>query len=352
MESPSNPFPSGSEPKFSPPPPPPAAAFRNRRVGLIVFGIALILAGAVCALFVPLVLLGGFMAQASGAGAEWRMLVPSLTLYALLAVAFVWIGVGSLAARRWARALALILSWVWLLTGVITVGMMALLFPMMSEMLAGAAAAGAASKGRGVAPMPDEGMAAVILVITLAVMAVIFVIVPGVLVLFYRSPHVRATCEAFDPRPSWTDACPLPVLGLSLSLAFMAIFSLPSIIAYGGMVPMFGTVLTGFTGIAVTGALAGLWGWCAWATWRMRIAGWWAAFLSTVLMTLSGAVTFATVDLIEIYRRAGFPEEQMQVLEDFRIDGRLMAGAMIALTIAVAAWMLSVKRHFAAPRFL
>jgi hypothetical protein len=49
---------------------------------------------------------------------------------------------------------------------------------------------------------------------------VVFVLLPAIWTYFYRSPHVKATCEARDPVARWTDACPLPVLGFCLWLLF------------------------------------------------------------------------------------------------------------------------------------
>jgi len=40
--------------------------------------------------------------------------IISILFYALLAVLFVWLGIGSIMARRWARALVLVSSWFWL----------------------------------------------------------------------------------------------------------------------------------------------------------------------------------------------------------------------------------------------
>ena len=47
-----------------------------------------------------------------------RMMIPGIALYLMLAVAFIWLGVGSIRARRWAWTLTVVLSWMWLIMGV------------------------------------------------------------------------------------------------------------------------------------------------------------------------------------------------------------------------------------------
>ena len=85
--------------------------FKDRQTGLIVFGILEILLGCLCALLVPLMIWGQAMsAQATGGAPNFRMAIPGALVYAMLAVALVWLGIGSMRFRRWARALLLILS--------------------------------------------------------------------------------------------------------------------------------------------------------------------------------------------------------------------------------------------------
>ena len=60
----------------------------------------------------------------------------------------------------------------------------------------------------------------VIMVITCLMFGFFFIALPAVWIFFYKSRHVKATCEARDPVTRWTDACPLPVLGLCLWLWF------------------------------------------------------------------------------------------------------------------------------------
>ena len=54
---------------------------------------------------------------------------------------------------------------------------------------------------------------------------VFYVIIPGILILVYSRADVRLTCETRNPLASWTDRCPLPVLGIALLYGSTLMFS-------------------------------------------------------------------------------------------------------------------------------
>src|SRR5205814_1536660 len=101
----------------------PPAQFKDRKIGLMIFGAATAFLGCCCALLVPLVIFGAAMA-AKGPNPPPAMpnIFPIVALYGALAGALVWLGIGSMMTRRWARAILAIWSWSWLLVGLITVG--------------------------------------------------------------------------------------------------------------------------------------------------------------------------------------------------------------------------------------
>ena len=316
--------------------PVPSPEFKDRRGGLIGFGILLIIVGCVCALFVPLMLFGQTMAaRTTGAAADYRTILPAVAMYGGLAVLFVWLGIGSIKARRWARALVLILAWMWLLTGVISVGFMIAFLP---RMLAAPPPGG---------PPMAAGVQAVVMVVMVGFMSVCFIVVPGLLVLFYRNPHVQATCEAHDPVTRWTDACPLPVLGLSLVLGCGAVSMLPMLVAYHNVAPCFGRFVTGVPGAGIILGMIALWSYCAWATYRLKPVGWWAIVIGFSLMMVSALLTFARVDLMEMYRLAGYPEQQIKQIQQLNFfTGRNMALCMAFGALPCFGYLVWVKKYF------
>src|SRR5438046_2393961 len=109
---------------------PPSVSYKDRSMGLIIFGILTILLGCLAGLFVPLMLLGqAASAKATGASAPISAILPAMFIYGILAVALVWLGIGSIQARRWARALLLIFSWSWLIMGVFVLLFMVYFIP-------------------------------------------------------------------------------------------------------------------------------------------------------------------------------------------------------------------------------
>jgi len=183
----------------------PSPDYKDRSTGLVIFGILTLLLGCLAGLFVPLMLFGQMMAAKApdAPPVNHTAILPGVAVYGLLAVALVWLGIGSILARRWARALLLIFSWSWLIMGIFMTAVMPFFMAKVFANLPPDAKAGQPA-------MPPAAITAMVVGMTLF-FGVIFVLVPAVWTFFYSSRHVKATCEARDPVPRWTDACPLPV---------------------------------------------------------------------------------------------------------------------------------------------
>ena len=316
---------------------PSSPEFKDRRVGLIVFGIFVIILGCLCALLVPMMLLGqAISARQAGQAVNYRMIIPAVFMYAGMAGAFIWLGIGSTLCRRWARALLLVLSWLWLICGAIGMAFLLVLLP---QILAGTMT----PQGQ---KMPDE-IRSVVTVITLGVSMVIYLVLPGALVLFYRSKHVKATCETRDPVRRWTDACPLPVLAVSVMLVWGAFSMLSMPLAYNSVMPFFGKLISGAPATMLCLVIISLMGWTAWATYRLEPAAWWVTVVLFGMLMVSAALTFARVDLIEMYRQMGFPPDQMAIMEKFSFaHSRPMAWWMFLFAVPFFAYLILVKKYF------
>src|SRR5258707_10310422 len=95
--------------------PPPLPDFKDRGTGLIVFGIFEILIGFFCLLLVGLMMFLQHLPKPPGTPEmDFRTMIPSFIIYGALAIGFVWLGIGSIQARRWARDLLLVGSAGWL----------------------------------------------------------------------------------------------------------------------------------------------------------------------------------------------------------------------------------------------
>jgi hypothetical protein len=312
--------------------------YKDRSAGLVVFGILTILLGCLAGLFVPLMLVGqAASAKATGAQPPFSTLLPVLSIYGILAVALVWLGIGSIMARRWARALLLIFSWIWLVMGVLVLICMAFFIP---QMLANMPSGG--TTGQPALPSAAKGL---IMIFMFLIFAVLFVILPAVWTFFYSSRHVKATCATRDPVTRWTDACPLPVLGLCLLLVFSVPMMLIMPVADHGVMPFFGIFLTGTPGAMFCLATAALWSYAAWSLYKLEPRGWWIILIALCVFMASSLLTFARHDMLEMYRLMGYPEAQIEQMQKTGLlTGNRMSWMMSLCMLPFLGYLLFIRK--------
>jgi hypothetical protein len=307
---------------------------KDRRLGLIIFGAVSILIGACCAVLIPLTLMAvALSGPSTGAGVDLRSAWAASALYGVMAVIFVWLGVGSTRARRWARELLLSLSWIWLLTGICSLAIGALIVPRVVREV---------GVGSG---LPPEMTMLVILVI-FGVIGVLYVILPGAFVLFYRSPHVAATCRARDPNPQWIDGCPKRLLTLTVVwvLAAISVLLMP---AYSFFFPVFGMVLTGAAGAVLWALVLAACVALAVGTCRGAPRAWSAGMALIIAAALSSILTVLRYDLAELTTLMDLPEEQVSMMASLAsIDGWPMALITAIVWGTFIAYLLTLRRFF------
>jgi hypothetical protein len=321
------------------PPTPLPLPYKNRSVGLTIFGILTILLGCVTCLVIPLMLFGQMAAsKTSGSSAPVSTILPAVFIYGVLAVALIWLGIGSIMARRWARALLLIFSWCWLLIGVVTVVFMAFLLPNMLANLP--------SDGTSDHPAVSSTVMTGIMIGAFTVVGIIYVILPAIWTFFYSSRHVKATCETRDPVRRWTDACPLPVLAICLWLAFSSPMMLLAPLVGQSVMPFFGMFLTGVPAALFCLAAAVIWGYSAWSLYKLEQRGWWVLLIALCVFMVSAILTFAHQDMLEMYRLMGLPDSQIeQIQKSGFLDGNRMAWLMAFFTVPFLGYLLFIKKY-------
>jgi hypothetical protein len=313
--------------------------FKDRKTGLVIFGIFHIIIGAFCALFMLLTIVGAMALRNLGETTIVVMSVGQMILvvflYLLLAIWFVWMGIGSILARKWARALILITSWLWLICGIITfIAILSVMPNIFSPLAAGE-------------EIPREAVVIAQAIVT-AFSVFVLIVIPGAFVLFYSSRHVKATCEQKDPRRRWTDKAPLPVITLSSLLGCMAI-SIPLMGFYRWTSHFFGVVLSGIPGAVIVLVYAVLFAYAAWGTYKLQVKAWWCGFLSTFALEVSMVITFSRVSLGEFYEKMGVPQERLEIIQrlDLFHDPRvLILGGLVI--IGFLGFMVYTKRYFKA----
>ena len=78
---------------------------KDRSTGLLIFGILTILLGCVTGLLLLMMLAGQVAVRSAHVTTvPASILLLDVFIYGILAVALIWLGIGSIKARRWARA--------------------------------------------------------------------------------------------------------------------------------------------------------------------------------------------------------------------------------------------------------
>ncbi|MDR3404013.1 MAG: hypothetical protein P4L99_16065 [Chthoniobacter sp.] len=316
-----------------------SSGFQDRKTGLVVFGILTALMGGLCALLIPLIFFSQSMAARSGVPQNTQVLWSVVPIYGGLAVMLIWLGIGSMMARRWARALLLILSWTGLIIGVISIVFMAFAMP---QILASTHAAGQ--------PELSASANSIVMVVMMIVMGVIYVVLPGTWLLFYRSRHVKATCEAYDPVARWTDRCPLPVIAVCLWLGFSSASMLLMAALYKGVFPLFGNFVVGPLGSVIYILTALLWGYCAWAFYKLEQRGWWIVVVTLCLFAMSAFLTYSRHDPLELYTLMGYPEQQIAQIQKLGfLKGQTMAWFSLGAMVPFLGYLIYLRRFFPRP---
>ncbi|MHC4112136.1 MAG: hypothetical protein ACYSUY_13770 [Planctomycetota bacterium] len=313
--------------------------FKDMKTGLMVFGILQIIFGGFCVLMVPFAIFGmvasAFLDESSAAAMSPTMMIPAVLIYALLAAWCICMGIGSIKARRWTRALLLVTSWIWLIGGIGGFIFVLLFMPDMFEKM-------------GENEQMPAGAALIVKYVVMGFMAVFYVIIPVVLVLFYGSKNVKATCEFRDTKVRWTDKCPLPVLALSLMFGLWVV-SMLSMGFYGWTIPFFGFILSGAKGAAVVLVVMLLSGYIAWGTYRLSIKAWWCAVLLVVGWAVSAGVTFSRVSLVDYYEKMNFPEQQLDMIKQSMPQGNSMLLFCGLSLVGFLGYLLYTRRYFVRP---
>jgi hypothetical protein len=229
--------------------------------------------------------------------------------------------------------LLLIFSWSWLIIGMFSLVAMAFIMPsILADVPAGQPALPPAAKS-------------VVMVGVLLTLGVFFIMAPAVWVFFYNSRHVKATCAARDPVTRWTDGCPLPVLAICLWSAFSVPMMLIMPLAGYGVIPFFGTFLTGIPSAMFCIAMAAVWGYAAWSLYKLEVQGWWLILIGLCVFTASSVLTFARHDLMEMYRLMDYPQAQIDQIQKFGfLTGNRMAWMMALCLLPFLGYLIFIKK--------
>ena len=310
----------------------PVPQFTNRKGWLIFFGVGLIMIGIVCLGMAALVMVGSFLGPQTETGDDvpLRVMIPAALLYVAVGAMFIMLGAGSAMARRWAQAITLAISWMWLVTGLASVVMVFLVMPKTLDAL----------------PEDQAGMKAFVIGCVAIIFAVFFIALPGLLVLFYRGRNVRATVEALDPVPRWTDGIPIPLLVFVLWMFLAAAGVLMSSFMYQ-FVPFGDFLLTGPGAYAFMIVCAAILLFIAIGSMKRMKAAWWTALILFALGLVYGFMFLRNPDIESWYEAMGMPinPREVEMMQEIYSSPVFLAVTGL-LWLGYFAYIFYLRRYF------
>lgn len=311
---------------------------KNRRGGLIFFGIITLLFGALTGLLTMLAALASLFTF--GPPPHPLHVIGVLAVYGGMTLLGVWVGVGSIRCRRWVRPVVLGLAWP-TLVGTLFVLLMWVVFNVDLQ-----------SAYAGLPPTKAGPMTKVLrmeAIIGSAMLTVAGIIIPGAYLLFYSSRHVRLTLEAYDQNFRWSDRVPLSVFIAATASLLAGLMTLA--LAQLETAPFFGRYVEGAAALGLTlGAAAALMA-AAILMYCMRGAGWWIALLTSAAGFSSAILTFASRGMMEFYRRGNLGDGELARLAKSPSMTGLFPMILTAAALAIViAYLLYIHRHFCTKR--
>jgi hypothetical protein len=306
------------------------AVYQDRSRILVAIGALLLLIGIAVALLGPVEMYcfylfsegGRFHYEGFGFGSlMFGNIASQIVGYYLIALVLIPVGYGHLKVRRWARPLALTLVGFWLVVGVPLI----VVFSFVA--------------------VASKDLSLAVVLIMLVALALSYLVLPGVLIWFYRSRNVKLTFEAKDPQTYGVERFPIPVLVLC-SLYLFYIVVLHILILFNGIFPLFGVWLVDLQGILLLDILIACLACLIWGTFRLRTWAWWGSVIYFGLLTSSSILTLCRSSLSDILSRMKFAPTETEALQGLPFQGWHLAafiGIPLLLTLGL---IIFSKRYF------
>ncbi len=296
------------------------------RTGLLIgVGICQLLMSLAPLCLYTLLLLGAVIGtgRSSAPASTHRSYVLGSLIMFLASAFLVVMGIGAIQAKRWARALMNAASWLWLVFGIIISLALAAILPRTLN------ASGHMSRGGIIGTT----------IFVCCFLGFFMIIVPGIFILIYGSPAVKATCERKNPAASWTDRLPTGPMILLLLIAFTAATDI-----YAGtarpIFPLFGKYLTNWPARGAFFAVAVWRGFLAWDCFYLRVRAWRASLVTYVVVCISATVTYVRADIGSALGALGTKQSAITAASRIMKNPAYLSvqiGAMVAIVIFVAA---------------
>lgn len=275
---------------------------KDRRVGLVVAGTLEIVLGILCFTLAMLLLIVVSTTGLGGMkGSQFWMAMGGMFY---LTAWFIVMGLGSLKAKRWARALVLVGAWVTVFFGTLALALVLYILPEVHALMTASGF---------IAPMVAMG----ILYFVIFVLFVLQVLFPVLAIIFYNLQGVQATCERINPEPCWTDRVPLPLLAMGF-ISAMGCLSIVAGVTTNYVVFVYGKVVSGGYGFLVTLCISAGFGYVGWGAFRRKMHAWWGAYALVLITSSSMMLTFSGLEVETLFAQMGYTAGQIERLGHFK----------------------------------
>jgi hypothetical protein len=296
----------------------------DRRGSLIALGVGAIVLGALAALVATFMLLAvAFMMVRPVVPIHVKAEIAAMVIIVVaLTVALIWTGVSSIRLKRWVRPIALATAWTSILSTTLMVSGLSLL---LAEMTAA----------------PDRAGA----VFFISCMVIFGIVIPALFVWGYGRDSVRRTLAAYDPNPSWTERCPVPVFCACVWLLLGGLLTF--LLAVHAAAPFFGTYVVGVPAVLLTIAASITMLAAAVLMYLMRRIGWWMAMAVIALGFTSAIMTFSQRGMLEFYERGHtHPEALREIVRSTTMMGVTPIIFVVITLVFSVGYLIWIHRYF------
>jgi hypothetical protein len=261
------------------------------------------------------------------------VLIIGMVVAGAAGTGLLWTGIASCVARRWVRPIVMIFSMLTLI--VVLLGVVANLLSL-PELLKRVDET-TLTRHRG----PTSGAVLSIECLQLAVVLGVGVVLPWIIFRFYASAQTRQALKILDARPSWTDRCPIPILGWAIFVGLMGISMLLNL--FHPAVPAFTVVVMG-SGAIIAGSIIGVaLLWSALLCYRMDRLGWMVSLFILAILRISTATYYWTGGEPADILQAAFWHEHQNVVPHW-----VIAVMSTVEACALIGYGVFVERYFKA----
>lgn len=241
--------------------------------------------------------------------------------YYFIALLCIPLGYGHLRLRRWIRPTGETLLTDWLVLG-LPLTLIAFLMLLTSK------------------DIPSSALPLLI-----AIFLLLYPLLPGGLLLFYRSHRVRALFEQRGSGSAALEDKPISHLVLGSLLAFFVLFlHLP--LLFNGAFPLFGRYLFDLSGLLATQMAIAALIVITWGVFRGQSWAWWAAVLYLILMILTATTTFLVTTPADLFSGMHLAEMELEILDNVPLQSYHLLLLFVPPLLVTLALLIAWRRAF------